>query len=47
MYPVVGFWLDLGIVLIQLSGPGPLGEWVGERELGKARHCGERLKGYY
>jgi hypothetical protein len=41
MYPLVGFWLDLGVVMIQLSGPGPMGEWVGERKLGKFRHCGE------
>jgi hypothetical protein len=33
MYPLIGFWLDFGVVLIQLSRPGPLGEWVWERKL--------------
>jgi hypothetical protein len=45
MYPLVGFWLDFGVVLIQLSGPGPLGERVWERKLGKVRHCDERGEG--
>ena len=45
MYPLVGFWLDFGVVLIQLSGPGPLGERVRERKLGKVRHWCERQKG--
>ena len=45
MYPLIGFWLDLGVVLIQLSGPRPLGERVGENKLGKVRHCGESEKG--
>ena len=45
MYPLVGFWLDFGVVLIQLSGPGPLGERVRERKLEKVRHWGEIQKG--
>ena len=45
MYPRVGFWLDLGVMLIQLSGPRPLGERVGERKLAKVRHCGESVNG--
>ena len=44
MDPLVGFWLDLGVVLVQLSGPGPLGERVGESKLGKVRHCGNSEK---
>lgn len=45
MYPLVGFWLDLGVVLVQLSGPRPLSEGIGERKLAKVRHCGEIEKG--
>jgi hypothetical protein len=45
MYPLVGFWLDLDVVLVQLPGPWPLSERVGERKLAKVRHCGEIEKG--
>ena len=41
MYPLIRLWLDLGVVLVQLSGPRPLSERVGERNLTKARHRGE------
>ena len=37
MNPLVGLWLNLGAVLIQLSGPGPLGEQVGWRKPGEVR----------
>jgi hypothetical protein len=42
MYPLVGFWLDLCVVLVQLSRPGPLEERVGERKLERVRHFDER-----
>ena len=36
--PRVGFWLDLRVVLVQRSRPGPLGEGIGETILQTGKH---------
>jgi hypothetical protein len=38
--PFVRFWLDLRVVLAELSLPGPLSKGVRKIELGKRRHYG-------